>query len=91
MKLFSRVARPAVWLMSSATNALLALVNSETPSGPSVSVDDIEHMIDTGAAKGVVESVEKQVAVEALRLASAPFATSCGRESISTHSMPTRR
>jgi putative hemolysin len=68
MKLLARLAKPAVWLMSSATNVLLALVNSETRAGPSVSVDDIEHMIDTGAAEGVVESVEKQVAVEALRL-----------------------
>ncbi len=68
MDRLSRLAGPAVWLMSSATNALLTLVNSETRSGPSVSVDDIEHMIDTGKAEGVVESVEMKVAVEALRL-----------------------
>lgn len=68
MRRLSRLAGPAVWLMSSATNAMLALVNSETRAGPSVSVDDIEHMIDTGKAEGVVESVEMKVAVEALRL-----------------------
>ena len=68
MNRLSRLAWPAVWLMSSATNALLTLVNSETRTGPSVSVDDIEHMIDTGKAEGVVESVEMKVAVEALRL-----------------------
>lgn len=68
MDRLSRLAGPAVWLMSSATNALLTLVNSETRAGPSVSVDDIEHMIDTGKAEGVVESVEMKVAVEALRL-----------------------
>ena len=68
MDLLSRVARPAVWLMSSATNALLTLVNSETRQGPTVSVADIEHLIDTGKAEGVVESVEMKVAVEALRL-----------------------
>jgi len=68
MNRLSRLAWPLVWLMSSATNALLTLVNSESRSGPSVSVDDIEHMIDTGKAEGVVESVEMKVAVEALRL-----------------------
>ncbi len=68
MNRLSRLAGPLVWLMSSATNALLTLVNSETRTGPSVSVDDIEHMIDTGKAEGVVESVEMKVAVEALRL-----------------------
>jgi putative hemolysin len=68
MNRLSRLAWPLVWLMSSATNALLTLANSETRRGPSVSVDDIEHMIDTGKAEGVVESVEMKVAVEALRL-----------------------
>jgi putative hemolysin len=68
MNFLSRLAGPAVWLMSSASNALLTLVNSETRAGPSVSVDDIEHLIDTGKAEGVVESVEMKVAVEALRL-----------------------
>ena len=35
-------------------------------SEPSVSVDDIEHMIETGTQEGVLESVEQRVAVEAL-------------------------
>ena len=68
MTVLSRIARPIVWLMSSATNAVLMLANSEAKSEPSVSVDDIEHLIDTGTAEGVVEPLEKRVAVEALRL-----------------------
>jgi magnesium and cobalt exporter, CNNM family len=64
----SRIARPAVWLMSSATNAVLMLANSEPNTEPTVSVADIEHLIDTGTAEGVLEAVEKKVAVEALRL-----------------------
>jgi putative hemolysin len=64
----SRVARPAVWLMSSATNAVLTLANSEPTAEPTVSVADIEHLIDTGTAEGVFEPLEKKVAVEALRL-----------------------
>ena len=68
MIVLSRIARPAVWLMSSATNAVLMLANSEAKFEPSVSVADIEHMIDTGTAEGVLEPLEKKVAVEALRL-----------------------
>ncbi len=33
-----------------------------------MSVDDIEHLIDAGTAEGVLEPLEKRVAVEALRL-----------------------
>jgi putative hemolysin len=68
MMWLSRVARPAVWLMSSATNAVLTLANAEPTAEPTVSVADIEHLIDTGTAEGVLEPVEKKVAVEALRL-----------------------
>jgi putative hemolysin len=35
---------------------------------PSVSLDDIEHLIDTGTAEGVVEPLEKRLALGALRL-----------------------
>jgi putative hemolysin len=68
MTSLSRIARPAVWLMSSATNAVLTLADSETKAEPTVSVADIEHLIDAGRAEGVLEAVEKKVAVEALRL-----------------------
>ncbi len=68
MSVMQRVARPVVWLMSSATNAVLMLADSEAKAEPTVSVADIEHLIDTGTAEGVLEPVEKKVAVEALRL-----------------------
>ena len=68
MSRLSRWAWPAVWLMSSATNAVLVLLHAEAKAEPSVSVDDIEHLIDTGTAEGVLEPVEKKVALEALRL-----------------------
>ena len=65
MSRLSRWAWPAVWLMSSATNAVLVLLHAEAKAEPSVSVDDIEHLIDTGTAEGVLEPVEKKVALEA--------------------------
>ncbi len=64
----SRFARPVVWVMSSATDAVLMLASANNKAEPTVSVDDIEHLIDTGTAEGVLEPLEKKVAVEALRL-----------------------
>jgi putative hemolysin len=68
MQALSIVARPLVWGMSVATSALLYLLGAHKPSGPSVSVDDIEHLLEAGRAEGVLEAVEQAVASEALRL-----------------------
>jgi putative hemolysin len=68
MNLLSRVARPFVWFMGTTTNAVLFLLRTRAAAEPSVSVDDIEHMIESGRAEGVVEALEERVAIEALRL-----------------------
>jgi putative hemolysin len=68
MKFIAGVARPLVWLMGASTNAVLWLLRLGASSEPSVSLDDIEHLIDTGTAEGVVEPLEKRVALGALRL-----------------------
>jgi putative hemolysin len=68
MQLVAVVARPLVWGMSTATSAVLFLLGAHKPAGPSVSVDDIEHLLETGRAEGVLEAVEQAVAAEALRL-----------------------
>jgi len=68
MQLVAVVARPLVWGMSTATSAVLFLLGAHKPAGPSVSVDDIEHLLETGRAEGVLEAVEHAVAAEALRL-----------------------
>jgi putative hemolysin len=68
MQLFAWVARPLVWGMSTATSAVLFLLGAGNRSEPSVSVDDIEHLLQTGRAEGVLEAVELSVASEALRL-----------------------
>ena len=68
MKFIAAVARPLVWLMGASTNAVLWLLRLGTSREPSVSLDDIEHLIDTGTAEGVVEPLEKRVALGALRL-----------------------
>jgi putative hemolysin len=68
MKFVAGVARPLVWLMSASTNRVLWLLRMGAASEPTVSLDDIEHLIDTGTAEGVVEPLEKRVALGGLRL-----------------------
>jgi putative hemolysin len=68
MKFIAAVARPLVWLMGASTNGVLWLLRLGVTPEPSVSLDDIEHLIDTGTAEGVVEPLEKRLALGALRL-----------------------
>ena len=68
MQLVSQLAKPLVWGLGQATSAVLFLLGAGKQEGPTVSVDDIEHLLETGRAEGVVEPVEQAVAIEALRL-----------------------
>jgi putative hemolysin len=68
MQLFALVVRPLTWGMSMATSAVLFCLGAHKQEGPSVSVDDIEHLLEAGRAEGVLEAVEQAVAAEALRL-----------------------
>jgi len=68
MHFLAKAAKPMIWFMSSATNGVLLLLRAGESTEPSVSVDDIEHLIASGRAEGVLELVEQRVAMEALRL-----------------------
>lgn len=68
MTVVSTIARPFIWMMGKATNAVLFLLGVRGEDVTSVSLDDIEHLIGTGTAEGLVEPVEQRVALEALRL-----------------------
>ena len=68
MMAVATIAKPLVWLMGVSTWAVLFLLRAHRQQGPSVSVDDIEHLMETGRAEGVLEAVEQAVAIEALRL-----------------------
>jgi putative hemolysin len=68
MMAIATIAKPLVWLMGASTSAVLFLLQAHRQQGPSVSVDDIEHLLETGRAEGVLEAVEQAVASEALRL-----------------------
>ena len=47
---------------------VLFLLGAHKQEGPTVSVDDIEHLLEAGRAEGILEAVEQAVATEALRL-----------------------
>jgi putative hemolysin len=68
MQLFARLTKPLVWFMGASTSAVLMLLGAHKQDGPSVSVDDIEHLLEAGRAEGVLQPVEQAVATEALRL-----------------------
>jgi putative hemolysin len=54
--------------MGLSTDALLWTFRLRTGEEPSVSLDDIEHLIDTGTEEGLVEPLEMKLALGALRL-----------------------
>ncbi len=68
MNLLATVAQPIVSAMGASTDGVLWLFRLRAGAEPSVSIDDIEHLIFTGTAEGVVEPLEQRMAVEALRL-----------------------
>jgi putative hemolysin len=68
MSILSRATRPFVALLNGVTTSLLRVFGIRANDQPSVSVEDIEHMIETGHEEGVFNFSEKEVALEALQL-----------------------
>ncbi|MEX2093234.1 MAG: hemolysin family protein [Pirellulales bacterium] len=68
MNAMATVARPIVWVMGASSDSVLWLFRLRAGAEPTVSIDDIEHLIDTGTAEGIVEPFEQRMALEALRL-----------------------
>jgi len=68
MQVFARMTKPLVSMLGWSTRAVLFLLGAHKSDGPTVSVDDIEHLLEAGRAEGVLEPVEQAVATEALRL-----------------------
>ncbi len=66
--ILARIAAPVVWVLNVGTKAVLMLVGARGKHEPTVSVDDIEQLLEAGRAEGVLEAVEQAVAAEALRL-----------------------
>ncbi|MBI5757746.1 MAG: HlyC/CorC family transporter [Planctomycetales bacterium] len=68
VQFLSRIGRPVVWTMNVATEAVLFVLGKSGAKAPSVTLDEIQHLIELGTAEGVLEPVEQRLAVGALRL-----------------------
>jgi putative hemolysin len=68
MLILQRVSRPVIWLLHTVTKLVLRLLRMKTQGGPTVSVEDIQHIIEAGGEAGVLEMHEHRMALEALRL-----------------------
>lgn len=68
MQFIATAGRPVVWLMGKSAGAVLYVLRLHSMAEPTVSLDDIEHLIDAGTAEGIVEPLEQKLALGALRL-----------------------
>lgn len=68
MLLVQRLTRPAIQLLQVTTWLVLRLLRQQPQRQPTVSVEDIQHLIDAGTAAGVLEESEQKVVLEALQL-----------------------
>jgi putative hemolysin len=68
MLLLQRISRPAIWGLHVTTSLILRMLGQKITPQRSVSVEDIEHLIETGSESGLLEESEHKVAMEALRL-----------------------
>lgn len=68
MLFLQRISRPAIWGLHITTTLMLRLLGQKIEPQRTVSVEDIEHLIETGSETGVLEQSEHKVAMEALRL-----------------------
>ena len=68
MLILQRASQPVIWVLKATTKLVLQILGQRTDQQPSVSVEDIQHLIDAGTEAGVLEESEQKVAMEALRL-----------------------
>lgn len=69
LSLMCRAARPCVRCLEWTADFSLLLLGIRDEPKPSVSLQEIQDLIQTGTAEGVLEPVEQKLAVEALNLA----------------------
>lgn len=68
MRFIQRVSRPAIWFLQTTTSAMLRLLGQKVDQQQNVSVEDIQHLIETGTEAGVLEESEQKLAMGALRI-----------------------
>jgi putative hemolysin len=62
------IARPAIWITEIASTIVLWLLGCRKVKEKTVSIEDIEYLIHTGAHQGLIDPAEQMLAGRALRL-----------------------
>lgn len=68
MRFLQIATRPVIWLLQGTTRLVLRSLGMKSNVGPTVSIEDIQHLIEAGEEAGVLEEHEQRMAIEALRL-----------------------
>jgi putative hemolysin len=68
MLILQRASQPAIWVLKATTRLVLTILGQRADQTATVSVEDIQHLIDAGTKAGLLEESEQKVAKEALRL-----------------------
>jgi putative hemolysin len=68
MALLSLIARPFVAVLGFVTAVVLRILRVDPQAASAVSVEDIEHLMESGREQGVLQETEHEVALEALQL-----------------------
>lgn len=68
MRFLQIATRPVIWLLQGTTRLVLRSLGMKANVGPTVSIEDIQHLIEAGEEAGVLEEHEHRMAIEALRL-----------------------
>jgi putative hemolysin len=68
----ARVARPAVWLLTRSSNAVLTLFGVARTGPATVTEEELKAMLEEGEQTGVIESEERDMIERVLRLADKP-------------------
>lgn len=70
--LISRIASPAVWLLSSSSALVLRMLGATQPTDTSVTEEEVKAVVAEGAEAGALEREERQMIERVLRLADKP-------------------
>ncbi len=68
MRLVSRAAMPAVWLLDASTRAVFRLIGQETESASAVTQEEIRALVAEAETAGVIETGERKMIAGVLRL-----------------------
>lgn len=68
MEWLARIARPAVWLLSTSSSLLLRVLDARRAPEPPVTNDEIKVLMGQGAEAGVFHASEKDIVANVLRL-----------------------